>query len=138
MVAPLELVKASDKPSMSVAPPAAAAWNVGATPAPFEVKICPAVPTAVAPIAPVPLPNKIPLAAKVPAPVPPCATVRAVVSPVSEVMSEFAPRAAAPREVSAAPALVALVPPLAIGSVPEISVVSTTAPRVISCPLIVK
>jgi hypothetical protein len=56
MVAPLDLVRASLRPSMSVAPPPPAAWNVGATPAPFDVKICPAVPTAVAPIAPVPLP----------------------------------------------------------------------------------
>ena len=45
---------------------------------------------------------------------------------------------AAPRLVSAAPALVALVPPLAMGSVPDTSVVRTIAPRVISCPLNVK
>ena len=79
----------------------------------------------------------MPLAANVPAPVPPCATVRSVVSPVIEVMSELAPRAAAPRAVRAAPALVAFVPPLAMGRVPDMSVVSTTAPRVIVCPLIV-
>ena len=44
-------------------------------------------------------------------PVPPCATERAVVKPESEVMSELAPLAAAPRLVRAPLAVVAPVPP---------------------------
>ena len=33
-------------------PDVGAAWNVGAVPAPFEVKICPAVPSEIAPKVP--------------------------------------------------------------------------------------
>ena len=77
----------------------------------------------------------------VPLPVPPCATLSGVVRPVSEVMSLFAPEAAAamavrasavvaavkteepipvaPRLVRAEPAEEAPVPPCAIGTTPE-------------------
>ena len=122
IVLPDELVIASLKPSISVAPPLLAVWNVGAEPEPFDVSTCPLVPTAVAVTAPVPLPTKTPFAVNVPAPVPPCATVRSVVSPVSDVMSELAPDAAALSAVLAALADVAPVPPLAIASVPVVSV----------------
>lgn len=44
-------------------------------------------------------------------PVPPWLTLRAVVRPVNDVMSEFAPDAAAPKFVRAPAAVVALVPP---------------------------
>jgi len=70
-------------------------------------------------VKPVPLPmSSAPLAGVVARPVPPCPTLSAVVKPVSDVMSEFAPEPAA-RRVSLAPeALVAPVPPDTIASVP--------------------
>ncbi len=58
----------------------------------------------------VPLPFKMPV--KVPAPEPPWPTVRAVVSPVNEVISLFAPEAAALNAVRALAAVPAPVPPL--------------------------
>ena len=51
-------------------------------------------------------------------PVPPCPTLNAVVNPVRDVMSLFAPEPAAPRVSLAPEALVAPVPPCAIASVP--------------------
>ena len=59
------------------------------------------------------------VAAVVPA-VPPCATDRAVVRPVIEVISELAPEAAALRAVLAVAAVDAPVPPFAIATVPVI------------------
>ena len=131
IVLPVEFVSASLRPSISVAPPPAAVWNVGAEPAPFEVNTCPLVPTAVAVTAPVPLPTKTPFAVNVPAPVPPCATLRSVVSPVRDVISELAPDDAALSAVLAALADVAPVPPLAIARVPVVSVARSIAFRVI-------
>jgi hypothetical protein len=52
------------------------------------------------------------------APVPPWRMDRAVVRPLSEVMSLFAPLAAAPRLVRAPAAVVELVPPLAMPRTP--------------------
>ena len=60
-------------------------------------------------------------------PVPPCPTLIAVVKPVSEVMSEFAPEPAALRLSLAPEALVAPVPPDAIASVPA----SVSVPEVV-------
>jgi len=57
-----------------VSHPPAAAWKVGATPAPLDVRTCVAVPTAVIPTALVPFPKRIPLAVRVATPVPPPAT----------------------------------------------------------------
>lgn len=70
-------------------------------------------------------------------PVPPCPTERAVVRPVSEVISEFAPEAAAPRLVRAPDAVVAFVPPLPTGRVPVTPVVRETLVIVLLDPLIV-
>ena len=69
------------------------------------------MPTAVAAIADVPLPNRIPFAANVLAPVPPWATLKSVVSPVILVMSLLAPSAAAPKAALASLALLLPVPP---------------------------
>ena len=54
---------------------------------------------------------------------------RSVVSPVRDVISEFAPLAAAPRLVLASAAVVAFVPPLASGSVPVTLLVKSTLPE---------
>ena len=59
-----------------------------------------------------------PLAPGVLRPVPPSLAGRLVVRPVSEVISEFAPEAAVPKELLAAEALVAPVPPLVTGTGP--------------------
>src|ERR1700683_1996982 len=64
------------------------------------------------------LPRSTPSAASVAAPVPPWATLKAVVSPVSEVMSELAPEAAAPRLLRAPAAVLAPVPPFGMPSWP--------------------
>src|SRR6185369_15074300 len=69
-------------------------------------------------IAPVPLPKRIPLEASVTAPVPPWDTDSAVVRPDRLVISELAPRAAAPRLLRAPAAVPEFVPPLAIGRRP--------------------
>ena len=60
-------------------------------------------------------------------PVPPWPIDSAVVRPVSDVMSEFAPEPAAPRVSLAPEALVAPVPPDAIASVP----LSVSVPEVV-------
>ena len=77
---------------------------------------------------PVPLPIRSwPFVGVAVEPVPPCPTLIAVVKPVSEVMSEFAPDAAALRVSLAPEALVAPVPPDAIASVPA----SVSVPEVV-------
>lgn len=60
----------------------------------------------------------LPVPVLVVVPVPPCATDKAVVSPVRLVMSLLAPFAAAPRLVLAPAAVVAPVPPLATATTP--------------------
>ena len=61
-----------------VSHPPAAAWKVGATPGPLDVRTCFAVPADVAHIAPPPLPYNIPRAVNVVVQVPPPATVSPV------------------------------------------------------------
>jgi hypothetical protein len=56
-----------------------------------------------------------PVPVATPVPVPPCVRDSGVVKPDNEVMSALAPEAAAPKLVRAAPAVIAPVPPFAIG-----------------------
>ena len=87
----------------------------------------PVPPTEVTVPLPVPAPRLVRAVAASVAPVPPCATDNAVVKPVSDVMSEFAPEPAAPRLSLAPEALVAPVPPDTIASVPA----SVSVPEVV-------
>lgn len=85
---------------------------------PLEVRTFPEVPgaTKVGELAPLPIITL--LAVRVLRPVPPSDTGRSVVNPVREVISEFAPEAAVPKELLAAEALIAPVPPLVTGTGP--------------------
>jgi len=69
----------------------------------------------------------LPVPVEVVTPVPPCKTVKAVVKPVIDVMSEFAPLAAAPKLVRALAAVDAPVPPSATAK----SVIPVIVPPVI-------
>jgi hypothetical protein len=78
----------------------AASWKVGADD-PLLVNTCPEVPTAVTPIALVPLPKSTPFAVSVLAPVPPSATARSVIPVIEPPSMLIDDRATVPATTSA-------------------------------------
>jgi len=85
---------------------------------PLDVRTLPEVPGATRETADVPLPTNTEPEVNVVAPVPPWPTDSAVVKPVNEVISEFAPDAAAPMPDRAVACVVPPVPPFATASDP--------------------
>jgi hypothetical protein len=130
---PVELLEEAFPP-----PPTAVAFTAvipaGTVKVPLDVNTWPLVPRDKAEEAHVvPLDvNTFPLVPTDDKPVPPCDTERGVVSPVKDVMSEFAPKTAALKLTLAAAALLAPVPPSATAK----SVIPVMVPLVIVTLLI--